>query len=49
MAIRLIDLENPKRNDNGNSDVVPGGGVRLVEGTQRSGSCVDRECQESPK
>ena len=52
MAIGFLDLENPKRNDNGNTDVdrgPGGGGVRLVEGTRRSGSCVDRECQESPK
>ena len=50
MAIRFIDLENPKRNDNENTDMDRGpGGVRLVEGTRRSGSCVDRECQESPK
>ena len=25
------------------------GEVRLVEGTRRAGSCVDRGCKESPK
>ncbi|KAK2186723.1 hypothetical protein NP493_193g04030 [Ridgeia piscesae] len=25
------------------------GEVRLVEGTRRAGSCVDRRCKESPK
>ena len=34
MAIRFIDLENPKRNDNGNTDVDrgPGGGGQIGGG-----------------
>ena len=56
MAIRFIDLEKayatiPREMTMGTLMwiEVPGGGVKLVEGTRRSGSCVDRECQESPK
>ena len=32
MAIRFIDLENPKRNDNGNSDVDRGPGRGQIGG-----------------
>ena len=58
MAIRFIDLGKvyvtiPREMTMGTLmwiDVPGGGGeVKLVEGTRRSGSCVDRECQESPK
>ena len=57
MAIRFIDLEKayatiPREMTMGTLmwiEVPGGGGGRLVEGTRTSGSCVDRECQESPK
>ena len=40
MAIRFIDLENPKRNDNGNSDVDrgPGGGSDWWRGHEDQGA-----------
>ena len=55
MAIIFIDLEKayatiPREMTMGTLTwiAVPGE-VKLVEGTRRSGSCVDRQCQESPK
>ena len=55
MAIRFIDMEKayatiPREMTMGTLMwiAVPGE-VKLVEGTRRSGSCVDRQCQESPK
>ena len=55
MAIGYIDPE--KAHATISSEMIMGtlmcmgvpGEVRVVEGARRAGSCVDRECQESPK
>ena len=55
MAIRFIYLEKAYATISREMTMgtliwmgVPGE-VRLVQGKRRAGSCVDRECKESPK